>query len=137
MIHFDSDCGFALQDQEEVAEWIQQMIHHQGYELGFLDIIFRDDTQIQMLNNLHLQHDYPTDILTFDYSEDKLIQAELHIGIEEVQRNAESLAVAFVDEIHRVLIHGLLHMTNFDDKTEDDRIRMRREEDKMLAMRMF
>ncbi|MBX3102329.1 MAG: rRNA maturation RNAse YbeY, partial [Bacteroidetes bacterium] len=81
MISFDSDCGFELSQADEVAEWMQSIAGHYDKEIRFIDVVFRADASIHQMNMEHLQHDYPTDILTFDYTEEGPIEAELHIGI--------------------------------------------------------
>ena len=138
MISFDTDCGFELDQADDVAAWMQSIAHHYEREVRFVDVVFRSDESIHAMNKEHLQHDYPTDILTFDYSTPgDAIEAELHIGIDEVRRNAEEHQVPFIDELHRVLAHGLLHVCGFNDKTNNEKALMRKAEDLMLGMRMF
>ena len=101
-----------------------------------VNFIICSDEYLLSMNRQHLNHDYYTDIITFDLSESKEnIEADIFISIDRVMDNAHNQKVPFVDEFDRVLLHGLLHLMNYDDKSSEDRIIMRSAEDKYLALR--
>jgi rRNA maturation RNase YbeY len=87
------------------------------------------------MNKEYLQHDYYTDIITFDYSEDRKVAGEMYISYDRVVDNAKKLNIKELDELHRVIIHGVLHLCGYKDKTKKDEILMRSTEDKALNMR--
>ena len=97
--------------------------------------IFCSDEKILEVNRQYLQHDYYTDIITFDYSEGDRISGDIFISIDTVRSNAEKYGTNFDDELHRVIIHGILHLCGLKDKSEADSKKMRKAEDKALSIR--
>ncbi len=97
-------------------------------------IILCSDEYLLDINKKFLSHDYYTDIITFDYTEGKRISGELYISIDRVKENAKQLGVSFPNELHRVMIHGVLHLCGYKDKTRKDREMMRTKEDQKLKM---
>ena len=101
-------------------------------ELGDISIIFVSDQYLLEMNQKYLNHDYFTDIITFDYCEDNVISGDLFISVDRVKENADSFNVDELTEIHRVMIHGVLHLCGYKDKTEEEEMNMRLLENKYL-----
>jgi rRNA maturation RNase YbeY len=140
MIQFAAeDTDFKLDLPTETADWLMLLAQHHGYTVLELNYVFCSDEHLLYLNQKYLQHDEYTDILTFDYSEkkSKKIVGDIFISIDRVRDNAQQLGQAFVDELHRVMAHGLLHLVGFDDSTDDLQAIMRQQEDFALNLRMF
>src|ERR1044071_3674818 len=105
--------------------------------LGDVNVIFCSDDYLLEMNREHLDHDYYTDIITFDYSEEAVVSGDLFISVDRVSDNASGLSVSFLDELNRVCVHGLLHLCGYKDKSEAEELLMRSKEDEMLALRLF
>lgn len=124
--------------ESEIEKWMVSIAGRYSKSLEFVDITICSDEFLKEMNNNYLQHDYYTDILTFDLSESlNNIIGELYISIDRVKENALNLGVSWIDELHRVMAHGVLHMCGFTDEDEVSRAEMRQEEDIVLALRMF
>lgn len=124
--------------ESEIEKWMVSIAGRYSKSLEFVDITICSDEFLKEMNNNYLQHDYYTDILTFDLSESlNSIIGELYISIDRVKENALNLGVSWIDELHRVMAHGVLHMCGFTDEDEVSRAEMRQEEDIVLALRMF
>lgn len=119
-------------DQHKVSKWIVQVAASHGRKAGALNYIFCNDERILEVNKQYLQHDYYTDIITFDYSKGKVISGDIFISINTVKSNAEGLDVSFENELHRVIIHGILHLCGQDDKTPEAQKEMRHRENEAL-----
>ena len=137
MIEFYSENDFELDHQVAVAQWIMTIIKANGFELGDITYIFCDDDYLHKLNVQFLQHDTLTDIITFDNSLGSQIHAEIYISTERVADNAKQFNTSFVDELHRVMIHGILHCCGLKDKSDQEAQAMRTAEDKALEARTF
>ena len=118
-----------------LQSWFLSVIQRFNKEQGDITIVFCSDAYILEMNRSHLNHDYYTDIITFDYCEGDLVSGDLFISLDTVLSNSIELGTSFTDEIHRVCVHGLLHLLGFKDKTDDDEREMRRQEDIMLSIR--
>lgn len=117
---------------------IHRLVHFLSKEIGFsiqaLQINFINNKEIWELNKKHLSHDYVTDIITFDYSDNKkLLDAEIYISVDEALTNSEKYKVSFEKEIKRLVIHGILHLTGYDDKAPHDKKIMKRFENRLLS----
>ncbi|MHB0755677.1 rRNA maturation RNase YbeY [Polaribacter sp. M15] len=134
MITFNYETDFNLSDEKLLENWVQNVIINHGFELGEINYIFCDDTYLHDLNLKFLQHDTLTDVISFDNSLGKLINGDIYISIERVEDNAKDFKVSFEDELHRVMIHGVLHYMGFKDKSGEDKAIMRDEEDKALSL---
>lgn len=110
-----------LIDLSKIANWIEQVAKSHDRIVGPLTYIFCDDEKIIEVNRQFLQHDYYTDIITFDYSRGKRISGDMFISLDTVASNAEMLGVSYESELHRVIIHGVLHLCGIDDKGEGER----------------
>jgi rRNA maturation RNase YbeY len=118
-----------------LQSWFLTVIQRFDKEQGDITVVFCSDAYILEMNRSHLNHDYYTDIITFDYCEGDLVSGDLFISLDTVLSNSIELGTSFTDEIHRVCVHGLLHLLGFKDKTDDDEKEMRRQEDIMLSIR--
>jgi len=134
MIYFNFETEFDLKDQKKVSEWITSTIHKENCKLEEISYIFCDDKYLLDLNINYLDHDTLTDIISFDYSVGKIISGDIFISIERVKENAENFKVDFKNELHRVIIHGILHYCGYKDKTEDEKKEMRYKEDYYLKV---
>lgn len=121
-------------DFEKIARWIVEVAKSHNRIVGPLVYIFCNDERIIEVNRQFLQHDYYTDIITFDYSRGKCISGDIFISLDTVASNAESLGVTYDSELHRVIIHGVLHLCGIDDKGEGEREIMEGFENEALDM---
>ncbi|MGL4993343.1 MAG: rRNA maturation RNase YbeY [Bacteroidales bacterium] len=116
-------------------EWIKRVTEMYGKKLGEISYIFCNDEKILEVNNQYLQHDYYTDIITFDYTEGNKISGDLFISLDTVRTNAEQFGVDFNEELDRVIIHGVLHLCGIADESEEQRADMISKENEALALR--
>lgn len=134
MITFNYETEFALQNEEVISSWIQKIIDSEGFETGEINYIFCDDKYLHKINVEFLNHDTLTDIISFDYTLGKLINGDIYVSIERVEENAQEFNVTFDNELHRVLIHGVLHYMGYKDKEEVEKKLMRNKENNSLLM---
>lgn len=136
MITFNS-YGSVMPELNERADsaWITRVAQSHGRRVGNINYVFCNDEEILALNRQYIGHDYYTDHIGFDYSAGDILSGDIYVGIETVQTNAELFGKTYDDELHRVIIHGLLHLVGFKDKTDDERAVMETAEDEALAMR--
>lgn len=133
MIRFyQKETKFNLQYKAIVKKWIKGVVEASGKRVGDINIIFCDDESLLEINKQFLNHNYYTDIITFDYCEGVNISGELYISVDTVEANAKEYEVSFRDEMHRVIIHGILHLIGFDDHSEQQTAQMREQEDLAL-----
>jgi rRNA maturation RNase YbeY len=125
---------FSLPDQNRVKEWISTLIKRHGMSVGNIGYLFCDDSFLLEANNKYLNHDTLTDIITFDYVNGNLVSGDIMISVERVSDNSVTFGVPFTDELHRVIIHGVLHLLGQGDKTDDEARIMRQREDEALAL---
>lgn len=121
--------------RREVTAWIRSVAAEYGKSVGDIAYIFCNDEKILEVNREYLNHDYYTDIITFDYSEDNRISGDLFISLDTVRSNAEEQGAEYEDELFRVIIHGILHLCGINDKGPGEREIMEAAENKALAMR--
>ena len=138
-IEFHSeDVEFSLSNPEQVADWIATIIEQHDFELAGLTYIFCSDDYLHQINVEYLDHDTLTDIITFDNADEEgVVESDIFVSIDRVKDNAQTLGIPFEDELHRVLIHGVLHLLGFKDKTEEQEALMRKQEDSCLSLRKF
>lgn len=132
MINFNYEADFKLTSEKDISIWIETTISEEGYKLEEINYVFCDDEYLHKLNVEFLNHDTLTDIISFDYSIGKIIQGDIFISVERVEDNAKDFGALFEDELHRVIIHGVLHYCGYKDKTEDDAKVMREKENHYL-----
>ncbi len=134
MIQFNYETDFKLENEVQLAEWISNCIDERGFTEGEINYIFCDDAYLIKLNVEFLEHDTFTDIISFDYTLGKLISGDIFISIDRVQENAQEFSQTFENELYRVMIHGVLHYLGLKDKSDDDKVKMRAEENKWLEL---
>lgn len=133
-INFYSENNFELGNSLEYSHWIEKVIATEGYKLEEISYIFCDDEYLLELNKDYLDHDTYTDIITFDYSVGKILQGDIYISTERVAENAREYNVSFEEELRRVMIHGVLHLCGFKDKSEEEAVIMRSKEEEKMKM---
>lgn len=131
---FNKDINFTLKDKLILKKWIKNTVLRYSYKVGDVNVILCNDPSILEINTQFLGHDYYTDIITFDYTEQDTINGELYISIDTVKANAIDYGQQFPDELHRVIIHGFLHLCGLDDHTEEDIVQMREAENDALKV---
>jgi probable rRNA maturation factor len=129
MIQFNYETDFSLEDEDRLSAWISSVIASEGFTEEEINYIFCDDEYLFKLNVEFLDHDTLTDIISFDYSIGKIIQGDIFISVERVKENAEEFNVEFLNELYRVMVHGVLHYCGYKDKSETDEALMRSKED--------
>ena len=134
MISFNYEIKFKLLDEEGVSKWISSVISSEEFREGDINYVFCDDEYLHKLNVEFLNHDTLTDIISFDYTLGKLISGDIFISVERVRENAEKYSQSIENEINRVIIHGILHYCGFKDKSEEEKSKMRAEENNCLAL---
>lgn len=133
MIEFNYETEFKLENEKSLANWIENIISEKGFEVGEINYIFCDDAYLLKLNVEFLQHDTLTDIISFDNTLGKLISGDIFISIERVSENATEYNVTVEEELHRVMIHGVLHYLGFKDKSDNEKMIMRKQENIALS----
>jgi rRNA maturation RNase YbeY len=118
-------------------EWLLSAIVDFGKEPGRIDVVFCSDAYLLEINRAHLQHDTYTDIITFDYCESNQVSGEIYISTDRVRENASIYGIALRDELDRVLVHGILHLLGYTDKTKAQKAKMTATEDYYLSLRTF
>ena len=132
MITLNCETNFTIDNEDILSNWIQHCILSEGFEVGEINYIFCDDAYLLKLNIEFLQHDTLTDIISFDNTMGKLISGDIFISVERVAENAKIFDVSFDDELHRVMIHGVLHYLGYKDKTDNEKKAMRNKENQSL-----
>lgn len=123
---------FILPEKRRVRSWIQKICQQQDKRVGEIGYLFCDDAYLLQANQEYLSHDTLTDIITFDYVEGDVISGDVMISIERVRENADKFDVPFIQELHRVIIHGILHLLGQQDKSDADAAQMRKREEEAL-----
>lgn len=134
MISFNSENTFNIDNEEHLSEWLEQVILSEDKKLGEINFVFCNDDYLHKMNVEFLNHDTLTDIISFDYTVGKIIQGDVFISTERVADNALDFKVTFEEELHRVMVHGILHYCGYKDKTEADANIMRSKENHYLQL---
>ena len=136
-IHFFSeDISFSLDKEQQTISWIENILDGEKQISKSINYIFCSDDYLLKINKDYLDHNTLTDIITFDNSEEEgKIEADIFISVDRVQENALSLDKKFDEELHRVIMHGLLHLVGYNDKTDEEKSEMRKKEDACLSLR--
>ncbi|GAB4001295.1 rRNA maturation RNase YbeY [Spirosoma daeguense] len=131
---FNEDVPYKLPQKLAVRQWLKQEAEREGYTIGELNYIFCSDEHVLQVNRDYLQHDYYTDIITFDQSEEEgKLEGDIFISVERVADNAAQLGHAPEQEMHRVLAHGMLHLCGYGDKTDEEAAQMRAKEEEWMS----
>ena len=134
MIHFSTDqVEMPALNQTKIQRWIRAVAADYGFSVGDIHYIFCSDEKELEVNRTFLQHDYYTDVITFDYSTEDVINGDIFISLDTVRSNAEEVGVDFCEELMRIIIHGVLHLTGQADKTPETKAEMTRKENLALA----
>ena len=134
MINFNFENNFELINADDYLNWISLVITSESYVLGEINYIFCNDDYLHKINLEYLNHDTLTDIITFDNTEDNVINSDIFISTERVADNANDFNVSFQDELLRVMIHGILHLCGYKDKTDIEASLMRSKEDEKIKL---
>lgn len=135
MISFhNQSISFKLKEKTKLKQWIKTVTEKEKHKLGNINYIFCTDDELLEINIKHLNHKTLTDIITFDYTEGKTINSDIFISVERVAENATKFQVTFEEELHRVMIHGILHLCGYKDKTQADADLMRKKENASLKL---
>ena len=133
--YYTEDILFNFKERRLTSRWLKFVAESELMRLGDISIIFCSDNYILDVNIEYLQHDYFTDIITFDYCEGNKLNGDLFISIDSVRENASFYGTEFADELNRVIVHGVLHLIGYDDHTEEDIKVMRSKENYYLSQR--
>ena len=133
--YFNEDIHFNLKDKRLNNLWLKMVIESEIKKPGAISIIFCSDNYILDVNMKYLQHDYFTDIITFDYCEGNVVSGDLFISIDSVRENARFYGTEFKDELDRVMVHGVLHLLGYDDHTPEDIAVMRDKENYYVSLK--
>jgi rRNA maturation RNase YbeY len=134
MIQIDQTLWQRALRLDHIPNWLNKVVEEENKSLGDLTIVLGDDEWLLGYNMQYLQHDYYTDIITFDYTEQHIISGDLLISVERVYANAEELNVPRETELNRVIVHGLLHLCGYGDNTEKKSQKIRKKEDYYLNL---
>ncbi|MBQ1858026.1 MAG: rRNA maturation RNase YbeY [Bacteroidales bacterium] len=132
---FTEDIDFKFKEKRLTSRWLKLVAESEIRRIGDISIIFCSDNYILDVNMKYLQHDYFTDIITFDYCEGERLSGDLFISIDSVRENAITYGTEFEDELNRVIVHGVLHLIGYDDHTKKDIAEMRSKENYYLSLR--
>ena len=133
MIYYFFENVETFQLEKKISNWLEDLILTENKKLGDINYIFCDDEYLLKVNQDFLDHDYYTDIITFDYVKGKTISGDIFVSLQRISDNATLLSKNYEEELRRVLAHGVLHLCGYKDKTETDQIQMRAKEDFYLA----
>ena len=125
----NQDTEYSYTKKRKLKNWIKNTVKEEGFSIGEINIIFTSDDYLLEINKNFLSHDYYTDVITFDYSDNKKISGDIFISVDRVRENAEKYKEKFFDELNRVIIHGILHLLGYKDNTSNEKHLMRKKED--------
>ena len=134
---FYESIDFSIYNEKAISLWIIDVATKESKIIGDISYVFCNDEYLLKVNQDYLSHDYYTDIITFDYTEGNIISGDIFISIDRVKDNASNFSSNFLDELHRVIIHGILHLCGYKDKSENEATLMRTMEDNSLNLRTF
>ena len=129
----NEDVDFPIQQKNKKKRWLKHVIEHLDFELGNISVVFCSDDYLLNLNKKHLNRNYYTDVITFNYCSNKTISGDIFVSVDRVRAFSIDTNTPFLSEINRVIVHGVLHLCGFDDKKPDEILRMRKLEDLYLT----
>lgn len=132
---FFSDRSIKIPERTRLKKFIRELLEKKGKRLQLLNYIFCSDEALLEINKTYLQHDFYTDIITFDLSEHPdIISSEIYISVDRIKENAKSLGTGEKEELHRIIFHGVLHLLGYKDKLKAEKLAMTKEEDRLLKL---
>jgi rRNA maturation RNase YbeY len=134
--YFSEDTDFTIPHPRKTARWLRSVANREKTDLGEINFVFCSDAYLLGLNRRYLQHDYYTDILTFDNSSGEgPLMGDIYISVDRVRDNAKRFGVSFDEELHRVMVHGILHLIGYTDTSPSKKTAMKKKEDAYLSLR--
>lgn len=133
--YFFEDTDFIFKSKVLTRKWLKLVAESEIRRIGDINVIFCSDNYILDINQRYLQHDYFTDIITFDYCEGEFLSGDLFISVDSVRENSIEYGTEFSDELNRVIVHGVLHLIGYDDHCDEDIAMMRKKENYYLSLR--
>lgn len=137
MIRFFEEGKYKLAHKKQIKRWLHGVVANEGKLLQDMNIVFCTDEELLEKNIKYLKHNTLTDIITFDYSHEDTTSGEIFISIDRIKDNALTLDVDFFEELCRVMVHGVLHLVGYKDKSKSEQLEMRKKEDYYLSLRNF
>ena len=132
--YIQEDIKFRCKDKRKISRWIGKVINNfSDKKEGEIAIVFCSDNYLLEINKKFLSHGYYTDVITFDYTEGVVVSGDILISIDRIAENSTEYEVTFDEELHRVIIHGVLHLLGYKDSSDEERAEMRAKEDRALA----
>ena len=132
MIQFELEIEFSLKKRRKIKEWLNAIAFEENNKIENLNFLIVDDKRMIHFNKTYLNHNYPTDIITFNTSENEKISGDIIISLEKVEENAKEYKVELEEELWRVMAHGLLHLLGYNDKNKEEKEKMRKKENYYL-----
>tara|TARA_E500000331_G_scaffold332764_1_gene356217 strand:- start:633 stop:1040 length:408 start_codon:yes stop_codon:yes gene_type:complete len=132
MIQFELEIEFSLKKRRKIKKWLNAIAFEENNKIENLNFLIVDDKRMIHFNKTYLNHNYPTDIITFNTSENKKISGDIIISLERVEENAKEYKVELEEELWRVMAHGLLHLLGYNDKSKEEKEKMRKKENYYL-----
>ncbi|MBP3254493.1 MAG: rRNA maturation RNase YbeY [Bacteroidales bacterium] len=133
-VNFSTDTPSDLKQKLKLKKWIKSVIEGHGKKCGTVSYLFTTDEKVLQINKQYLNHDFYTDIITFDYTENDTVNGDIFISTDRVRENAVTFNTTFDQELHRVIIHGVLHLIGFKDHSDKEQKIMRQKEDEALCL---
>jgi rRNA maturation RNase YbeY len=134
VIEYSYNTDFDLTQADEISLWLQNVAKSENFEIADLNYVFVSDEELYEMNVKYLNHNTLTDIITFNYVENEIVSGDIFISVDRVKENAVDFNVSFENELLRVMVHGLLHLMNYNDKTDEEQDLMTLKEDEKLKM---
>jgi rRNA maturation RNase YbeY len=134
VIEYSYNTDFDLTQADEISLWLQNVAKSENFEIADLNYVFVSDEELYEMNVKYLNHNTLTDIITFNYVENEIVSGDIFISVDRVKENAVVFNVSFENELLRVMVHGLLHLMNYNDKTDEEQELMTLKEDEKLKM---
>jgi rRNA maturation RNase YbeY len=137
-LHFHTeDISFQLNDKKAIRRWLNDCAKAENHKINQLNYIFCSDNYLLEINKKYLNHDFYTDVVSFDYSENDQVSGDIYISYPRVKENARDFSIPIKEELQRVMIHGLLHLLGYADKSTSQKVTMKSKEDFYLSLRAF
>ena len=133
-IEYVYNTSFLLDNENKVSKWLKKAVEAEGFSVGEVVYAFFNDNDLKELNVKHLNHDFFTDVISFNDSINDVLSGNIAISVDRVKENSIKFKTSFNDEMMRVMVHGLLHFMGYDDSTEEETLLMRNKEDDNLKM---